>query len=312
MAMRGFTLAEVAVALGLLGLLLVPVGLLLTQKVMFSKQLQVDAKQTVFSTYLAGLSADAMAASFLNDVASATTTDYEGEALPVADRDASFNFQWRSVVDKPGSSAFRRKGTYQLCLKSSCTFTFPVTAPETSRDYLEMNYETMLTEFRMDVRHASTNGYLDSQMRRWQADTGASAANKIAGFTGVTSAGDSSSVSITNSTSDSLYQTWRSAAPISYQVDVDNGLYQVQLHFAETDNTINSTSNRRLANIVLENSTVVSNYSPFETTGAIGMAHIQQFLVRVTDGQLNISVARASSSHQNPRLAGLLVRRLNG
>jgi hypothetical protein len=87
------------------------------------------------------------------------------------------------------------------------------------------------------------------------------------------------------------------------------GDYNVQLHFAELDSTINASTNTRRADIYIEGKLMRSNYSPRESTGAIGKAEVLNFDVTVSDWYMELEIYRSGSSHQSPRISGISVRK---
>ncbi len=106
---------------------------------------------------------------------------------------------------------------------------------------------------------------------------------------------------------DSVYQTYRTGTPLSYSFDVANGNYTVHLYFVEPTGTVNASGNRRLMDIALEGTTVLSNFSPFEVFNNAYRGHVRLFDVAVTDGVLNVSITRSASSNQDPVLSAISV-----
>jgi len=118
---------------------------------------------------------------------------------------------------------------------------------------------------------------------------------------------------IANTTDDGLYTTERSTSAdtlgFSYALPVTNGTYTVRLHFAETywvggANRGIPGVNKRVFNVQLEGTTVLTNYDITAQVGALA-ADIRTFTVMVTDGTLNINFPAASVNR--PTLAALEV-----
>ena len=154
--------------------------------------------------------------------------------------------------------------------------------------------------YRIDV--GSTTGYTSAAGVVWAAD---------ANFTG----GSLSNLTnpIINTADDDLYITQRTTtsdtAGFSYALPVTNGTYSVRLHFAETywvggANRGIPGVNKRVFNVQLEGTTVLTNYDITAQVGALA-ADIRTFTVMVTDGTLNINFPAASVNR--PTLAALEV-----
>ena len=91
---------------------------------------------------------------------------------------------------------------------------------------------------------------------------------------------------VQGSDDDPLYQHQRYRLT-GYQFDIPNGLYQVDLHFAET--AFYGTG-RRIFDVRLEGVTVLSNFDIY-AVAAHGWAHVETFNVSVNDGRLDIAFA---------------------
>jgi len=109
---------------------------------------------------------------------------------------------------------------------------------------------------------------------------------------------------IYNTTDDPLYQNDRNGV-FSYKFDVQNGLYEVTLYFAELY-WHNYTG--RLFDVNLEGMTVLDNYSIAQSAQGWDKAIQQVFQVNVSDGQLNIDFADGTADH--PSVAGIIIRQL--
>ena len=110
---------------------------------------------------------------------------------------------------------------------------------------------------------------------------------------------------IAGTTNDVIYQTERSGrltSPFSYAIPVDNGTYDVELHFAEI---FAGTQNpgQRVFDVMIEGNTVLNNYDIAATAG-YKVANVQTRTVDVTDGTLNINF---SNEVNNPKISGIVV-----
>ncbi|WP_036196277.1 malectin domain-containing carbohydrate-binding protein [Nocardioides aequoreus] len=79
------------------------------------------------------------------------------------------------------------------------------------------------------------------------------------------------------------------ARAFGFAVPVQNGQYQVRLHFAELNKT---AANTRTFDVRLENATVLSNFDIWTQAGGINRAVVRQFPVTVTDGSMTIDFIR--------------------
>ena len=89
---------------------------------------------------------------------------------------------------------------------------------------------------------------------------------------------------IANTEDDILYQTERWATSLSYRFDVNNGSYNVTLHFAEI---YYQRSGIRVIDVSLENQLVIDDYDIYADVGH-DVATSKSFLIAVTDGRLDI------------------------
>ncbi|RMD65609.1 hypothetical protein D6817_05705, partial [Candidatus Pacearchaeota archaeon] len=87
---------------------------------------------------------------------------------------------------------------------------------------------------------------------------------------------------------------------LEYLLPLPNGSYVVRLHFAEIYYNSNGA---RVFNISIENQTVESNFDIFSQVGA-DTALVKSYLVRVTDGSLNIKFAHIAD---NPKISAIEV-----
>ncbi len=95
----------------------------------------------------------------------------------------------------------------------------------------------------------------------------------------------SSSTAISNTTAPVLYQSERYGKSFSYKLPLPNGIYTVNLHFAEIFWT---TTGKRIFNVNMENGQGnLSNYDILTETGPKS-ALIKSFTINITDGELSI------------------------
>jgi hypothetical protein len=193
-------------------------------------------------------------------------------------------------------------------------YVYRTTSDSVSSPQFRVNQTFELDEYRIDCGLTS-GGYRDNSGFSWVSDIAYNSGNKVPGFvSGATTGSVSSATDILNTTNDTLYRTYREGSPLSYSLDVPNGDYSVQLHFAELDATVGTASNLRRVDIVLEGSTVATNFSPRETCGsAANTACSVVYTVTVSDGVLNIVLNKSATSgaSYNPRMAAIMVRRRN-
>lgn len=111
-------------------------------------------------------------------------------------------------------------------------------------------------------------------------------------------------VAVAETEDDTIYQTeaWDRGG-LSYNFDVEDGYYQVILHFAEIwDGAL--FDDGRVFDIEIEGSTVYDGLDLFEAAGAHTAYTVESF-VEVDDGQLKIDLRKGL---QNPKLSALEIR----
>jgi arabinoxylan arabinofuranohydrolase len=116
--------------------------------------------------------------------------------------------------------------------------------------------------------------------------------------------------SIRGTDNDSIYQvqrfsqgTWWSKKPLNYHFLVDNGNYEVKLHFAETFFFWN---NARTFDIDVEGQRVYNDLDIHREAGH-DRALVKTFNATVNDGELNIDLL---PGRNNPTIAGIEIRKL--
>jgi len=109
----------------------------------------------------------------------------------------------------------------------------------------------------------------------------------------------------TFTTGNSIYQTERSArsnAPLSYNIPVENGIYDVELHFAEIYRGI-TQAGQRVFDVTVEGDKVLDNFDIYKTVG-FAEPTIQKVTAIVTDGVLTISFG---PEIENPKISAIAV-----
>jgi len=130
------------------------------------------------------------------------------------------------------------------------------------------------------------NGYTDSQGHVWSTDYGYSGGNAYSTSSWISRTADST-----------LYQTERYAnGSLNYQFGVPNGTYTVNLKFAEIYFT---SPGQRIFNVVLNGSTVLSNFDIVAQAGGGKTAIDRQFVTNVTNGQISLQF---NGILQNPKI----------
>ncbi|MEN0064417.1 MAG: MopE-related protein [Myxococcota bacterium] len=105
---------------------------------------------------------------------------------------------------------------------------------------------------------------------------------------------------------DGLYQSERfQAGGFTYDVAVPNGLYTVEMEFAEIFNQI-TMPGQRVFDVLLEGQVVVDNLDIFAEVGAIDTALTVTRTIRVTDGSLTLSTVGVV---QNPKISAFAILR---
>ncbi len=116
---------------------------------------------------------------------------------------------------------------------------------------------------------------------------------------------------IGNTLDDPLFQEWRtvSNSQLLYRFTVRNGNFQVTTKYVEP----NYNDNRRVFDIVLENTVMTSAYRPFTASGGRYKADDEVHIVTVADGILDLQLrplagVNKPAGRNNPILAAVEVR----
>jgi hypothetical protein len=140
----------------------------------------------------------------------------------------------------------------------------------------------LVPRFQIAVDAGATRPFTDSAGDTWAADRRYTAG--AWGYTNGRSSRMDTGRAIAGTDDDRLYQTTR-GNPLEYRFDaVPDGMYEVELRFAETNGR---RPGRRLADVVVEQSLVVERHDISAEVGTF-VADRHTVLVPVTDGQLNV------------------------
>ena len=137
------------------------------------------------------------------------------------------------------------------------------------------------------IRAGSTDPYTDAKGNVWLGDQGFTDGETIE------RAGD---LPIANTPDAPLYRSERYSMT-SFAHKVPNGVYTVNLHFAETYEDINGPG-QRVFSFNVEGQEF-KDFDVFVRAGGVQRAYIQPVKVRVADGQLDISF---TANIQNPEI----------
>jgi len=221
-----------------------------------------------------------------HDTTMETTLVESGQTLPIM-----------NVMDVTNSDAFT---------KVAALYYYTNTTDSTNSPKSSMAEYKTTDVVRM--RCGSTSTYLDSADQLWWGDQAYDVTKKQPGYS-VAGTTATSATTITNAPNDqALFKSYReSSTGLDYRFDVPTGDYNVQLYFSE----VSSAANTRLMDIVLEGTTVATAYNPWAAIGSVnGRANIQSYDVTVSDGVLNININKNGSATTNPRISGIVVKKL--
>jgi hypothetical protein len=145
--------------------------------------------------------------------------------------------------------------------------------------------------------NAGGSEYIDSQSNTWLADQAYVSGSW--GFYGTDNTADRGTAhSISGTIDDRIYQTERYSLS-GYEFDLENGTYDVALHFAETYFT---SSDQRVFDVSIEGQLVLDNLDIYSEVG-YSTALIKAFNgITVQDGQLDIEF---TSSIDQPEINGI-------
>lgn len=171
-------------------------------------------------------------------------------------------------------------------LKDKETYFIAVTAYKTGRNHkqVESDYSNMVVfspqssdENFTPIRvNAGGKKYIDNNGTLWSKDFGSRRRKK-----------KKTRHPISGMLDDVLFQTesWNKVQ-LSYQFDVPDGIYRVNLYFSEINNEYSQVG-KRVFDILLEGKVVLSDLDVFSEVGH-DAALVKSFMVPVNDGQLDI------------------------
>lgn len=137
--------------------------------------------------------------------------------------------------------------------------------------------------------NAGGPAYTDQQGNVWAADNG---------FTG--GGTYSTTTTISNTADPTLYQTEHfNSGTLEYTTTLPNGQYSVVLKFAEI---YFSAAGQRVFNIIINGTTVETNFDPFAAAGGIDIAVDKTYPVTVTGGSIDIQFVAVV---QNPKVSAI-------
>lgn len=156
---------------------------------------------------------------------------------------------------------------------------------------LQIPVNLVVTSYAVGV-NAGGDAYVDVEGEQWQADQLYTAGSF--GYLDPSAGSGSTNAAIAGTEDDPLYQDWRTR-PTDYRFDVPvNGVYQLELRFAEPHN---KQLGGRLFDVIVEGSLVLPAHDIVYDAGN-KTADDHEFLVGVSDGQLTIRfVERRGYSH---------------
>jgi hypothetical protein len=203
-----------------------------------------------------------------------------------------------NFADVPWLSATPAKGTLKPGESTTVTLTFNTTGLEPGlylaslylesdagrTPHLRVPVSLVVTDYQRAVDSGSTRDYTDTAAEAWLADR-----QYTSGEWGYVNASRtwSSTHGIAGTEDPALYQTVR-VNPFGYRFDnVPNGVYQVELRFAQL---LDLDPGQRQFDVIIEDTVVLPAYDPAYRSGAYH-ADDHTFYIPVTDGQLDVRFA---------------------
>lgn len=141
----------------------------------------------------------------------------------------------------------------------------------------------LVSAYRVGVNSGGAR-FVDADGNAWLADRLANATRW--GYTASNSTVDTTNHNIIGVSEDELFQDLRKDAGGYRFPNVPNGVYQVELLFAELDNI---QPNKRVFDVYVENQLVLPAFDPVNDAGRF-VANTKQYFVNVTDGTLNVQL----------------------
>ncbi len=117
---------------------------------------------------------------------------------------------------------------------------------------------------------------------------------------------------IDNTENDELYITERYGADFGYDIQLEDGTYQVKLHFVELywgapGLGVDGGTGDRVFDVSIEGEVVIDDYDIFNEVGAL-FATQKEFEIVVSDGMLNIDFL---SSVDNAKISAIEIQKMN-
>lgn len=283
-AHQGFSLIEVLIIISMLSAIIIPYTLIMTQTTQGSRGSYLQSTRSILLNSLLDEMSPERTIYYtrFNDSSMNTSTSESGQTIPYMRK--------VDVTNSGASTAMRR--TVNIYLYNNST------DANTAYRYKTKVIQSAKT---LRLRMGASASLIDTSSLLWQISSSTYDSNyKVPGPTASYSSDATACPNIVNTSGndDTLFCNNSLGATMSYSIDVDNGPYTVKLYFAEINTGINATTNRRLMDFTIEGVQVNrSPYSPYEATGGNSRGHVKMYDVNVTDGTLNITIAKNASSN---------------
>jgi prepilin-type N-terminal cleavage/methylation domain-containing protein len=292
--LQGFSLIECLVTMAVIGIIMAPMMMSLTQSVVTQKNMQyLQTRNLIINSLTNRLAVPLNNYTSLFDNLAVSTTQSGGSLTSIV------------KVDNANSNVFNRR-----------SYVYVYNPSATGSNWTEgVPIDASSDSFYLDVGNTTAN-ITDTSNNVWQRDTNFDNTNKIGGldasFSPAAAIQTPDTNNITNTANDSIYRTYRRGADHRYNIPVANGSYYVEIHSVELDPAITATTPNRRMDIYLEaiadtDTPMGTNLSPFEASGATYEAVAFRYPITVTDGVLNIRVKKSASSGNNPNVMGITV-----
>lgn len=301
----GVSLLEVLVSIAFLAVMVLPIYTAVQQGSRFSKQSYVKGSRTSLLYQQLGQYDPADPSLVTNaNMASKAYWSEGGQQVP-----------YLTKVDLSTATAMSRTLHTYIYKDDADALTSPVASLSTNLSTDTLFIDVGKTSTTLNATTNLTQN--DSLGQSWMTDQAYDGTNKIPGFVDGGTVVSNTGLTMRNIepsliSDQALYYTYRTGNPLSYAIDVENGIYWLVLYFTEPDTSVDAGSNSRVMDITTENGTFASRYSPYQALfgGANRYAVTLGKAVQVTDGTLNISLTPSAGSANDPVLMGLSLRRL--
>ncbi len=149
------------------------------------------------------------------------------------------------------------------------------------------------------INCAAEADYTDKEGRIWKKDQ--EFQTNQWGYVGGSSVIRDTAISISNTEDDNIYLNERYGLR-AYRIPLENGVYTVKLHFAETWDGI-SSDGERVYTVNIEGKEAFKDLDPFKEAGSrLNTAAIKEIKVTIEDGELTIEFI---ANIQNPLINGI-------